>query len=103
MTFFLRQACEPQFVELQNNSFQKAKEKLEMVNAVSAETIRLTAMSANLKDQLDLLMQKLMSNERKWEEIMMMQVRVIFYCTITFFEAFLYYLAQVFNNMFHVQ
>lgn len=50
-----------------------------MVNVVTAESFRLKAMSADLKDQLDLLMQKLMSNERKWEEIMMMQVRVIFY------------------------
>lgn len=61
-------------MELQNNSFQKAKERLEMVNVVTTETVALNETLASLKDQLDLLMQKLMSNERKWEEIMMMQV-----------------------------
>jgi hypothetical protein len=45
-----------------------------MVNFVTTETAELTTKLANLKDLLDLLMQKLMSNERKWETIMMMQV-----------------------------
>lgn len=36
-----------------------------------------------LRDELDLLMQKLMSNERKWEMIMMMQV-----CSTSFYQAF---------------
>lgn len=45
-----------------------------MVSVVTATTIELRAKSAMLKDELDLLMQKLMTNERKWEAIMMMQV-----------------------------
>jgi hypothetical protein len=47
-----------------------------MVNVQTAETAALSQKLARLKDQLDLLMQKLMSNERKWETIMMMQVRL---------------------------
>jgi hypothetical protein len=47
-----------------------------MVNVVSLETIDLTAKLDLLKDQLDLLMQKLMSDERKWESIMMLQVTI---------------------------
>lgn len=45
-----------------------------MVNVVTAKTVELKATLDDLNDQLDLLMQKLMSNERKWESIMMMQV-----------------------------
>jgi hypothetical protein len=44
------------------------------VNVVTSETIELKKTLSDLRDQLDLLMQKLMSNERKWETIMMMQV-----------------------------
>lgn len=46
-----------------------------MVNAATVETVELSHNLAKLKDQLDFLMQKLMSNERKWETIMMMQVK----------------------------
>lgn len=49
-------------------------QKLEMVNVVTAETVDLRIKLEILNDQLDLLMQKLMKNERKWEIIMMMQV-----------------------------
>lgn len=49
-----------------------------MVAIVTAETNELKEKSDNLKDRLDLLMQKLMSNERKWEIIMMMQVNLVF-------------------------
>jgi hypothetical protein len=45
-----------------------------MINVVTAETAELKEKLACLKDELDLLMQKLMSNERMWETIMMMQV-----------------------------
>lgn len=71
---FSNKACEPQFKQLQDDSFQKAKQKLEMVNVATTETVELRDKLASLKDKLDLLMQKLMSNERKWENIMMMQV-----------------------------
>jgi hypothetical protein len=47
-----------------------------MVSVVSLETIDLTMKLDLLKDQLDLLMQKLMSDERKWESIMMLQVKI---------------------------
>lgn len=76
-SLFLRQACEPQLKELQDDSFQKAKEKLEMVTSVTSETVQLKEKLSNLRDQLDLLMQKLMANERKWETIMMMQVIIL--------------------------
>lgn len=46
-----------------------------MVNVVTSTTQELKAKLAMLKDKLDLLQQKLMANERKWETIMMMQVR----------------------------
>jgi hypothetical protein len=68
------QACEPQFKHIQDECFQKAKEKLEMVTTVTAETAIFRVKLENLNDQLDLLMQKLMSDERRWENIMMMQV-----------------------------
>lgn len=84
---FLRQACEPQFKQLQDDSFHKAKEKLEMVTVVTKETIDLKERAGSLRDQLDLLMQKLMSDERKWETIMMMQVVVAkFYHLRPFFN-----------------
>lgn len=66
--------CEPQFKLLQDESFQKAKEKLEMVKPVTNRTIVLTKRLADLKDQLEMMMQTLMHSERKWENIMMMQV-----------------------------
>jgi uncharacterized protein YigA (DUF484 family) len=46
------------------------------VNSVTVETARLRTILEGLRDRLDLLMQKLNSNERKWETIMMMQVRM---------------------------
>lgn len=72
--FLIFQACEPQFKHLQDECFQQAKEKLEMVSTVTAETAIFRSKLENLNDQLDLLMQKLMSDERRWENIMMMQV-----------------------------
>ncbi|CAO1413909.1 unnamed protein product [Diamesa serratosioi] len=65
--------CEPQFKHLQDESFQKTKEKLEMVKAVTNRTIELRLRLAGLKDQLEMMMQTLMYSERKWENIMMMQ------------------------------
>ena len=44
---------------------------------MTAETAELTKRLGDLKDERDLLMQKLMSDERKWETIMMMQVRCV--------------------------
>ena len=67
--------CEPQFKLLQDESFQKAKEKLEMVKPVTNRTMELTKRLNDLKDQLEMMMQTLMHSERKWENIMMMQVR----------------------------
>lgn len=48
-----------------------------MVSVVTSGTVELKETLANLRDQLDLLMQKLMANERKWETIMMMQVNTL--------------------------
>lgn len=76
------QACEPQFKQLQDEWFQAAKEKLEMVTTVTAETAVLKAKSEHLSDQLDLLMERLMSDERKWENIMMMQVSLKLFWSI---------------------
>lgn len=50
---------------------------------MTLETMELRDKLANLRDQLDLLMQKLMANERKWETIMMMQVIMGFMRAIT--------------------
>lgn len=62
---------------------------MELVNIVTKETIDLKERVEGLRDQLDLLMQKLMSDERKWETIMMMQVVVVrVHCLI---EKFAYY------------
>lgn len=66
--------CEPQFKLLQDESFQKAKEKLEMVKPVTNRTMELTKRLDDLKDKLEMMMQTLMHSERKWENIMMMQV-----------------------------
>ncbi|CRK86481.1 CLUMA_CG000430, isoform A [Clunio marinus] len=66
-------ACEPQFQQLQNNSFEKAKEKLKLIDTVTVKTNELQETLRNRKDQMDLLMQKLMFDERRWESIMMMQ------------------------------
>lgn len=49
-------------------------QKLQMVNIVTAETVDQRKKLEDLNDRLDLLMQKLMKNERQWETIMMMQV-----------------------------
>lgn len=45
-----------------------------MVTTVTADTAVLKAKYEHLSDQLDLLMERLMSDERRWENIMMMQV-----------------------------
>jgi hypothetical protein len=49
-----------------------------MVNTEIAKTSDMRRNLTRLQDELDLLMQKLMSNERKWETIMMMQVGCFF-------------------------
>lgn len=49
-----------------------------MVKIKNVETATLSLKLTQLKDQLDLLMQKLMFDERKWETIMMMQVQNTF-------------------------
>jgi hypothetical protein len=54
----------------------KAKEKLEMVSTVKKQTNEMRMELTRLTDESDLLMQQLMSAERKWENIMMMQVRL---------------------------
>lgn len=48
-----------------------------MVQPVCEETQKSEMKLACLKDHLDLLMQKLMADERKWETIMMMQVKLV--------------------------
>jgi uncharacterized protein Yka (UPF0111/DUF47 family) len=52
----------------------KAKEQLETVTLVTESTEEMRKDLTRLENESDLLMQKLMSNERKWETIMMMQV-----------------------------
>ncbi|KAL7039565.1 hypothetical protein ACKWTF_000026 [Chironomus riparius] len=66
-------ACEPQFKQLQDEAFAKAKEKLELENDIIQTTDKMKNELMQLKDESDLLMQNLMCNERKWEQIMMMQ------------------------------
>ncbi|KAG5676297.1 hypothetical protein PVAND_006144 [Polypedilum vanderplanki] len=66
-------ACNPQFKQLQDEAFVKAKEKLEMVEKVKIETEEMRKKLTRLEDESDLLMQNLMADERKWEMIMMMQ------------------------------
>lgn len=73
------QACEPQFKQLQDEAFGKAKEKLELVNQVINTSDEMKSELTRLRDESDLLMQNLMSDERKWELIMMMQVRSCHY------------------------
>jgi hypothetical protein len=69
----LLQACEPQFKQLQDESFAKAKQKLEMVDEVTNKTMEMRETLTRLQNESDFLMQKLMADERKWERIMMMQ------------------------------
>lgn len=45
-----------------------------MVTSVTADSAVLKAKYEHLCDQLDLLMERLMTDERKWENIMTMQV-----------------------------
>lgn len=47
---------------------------MELVNVETEKTEVMRKDLTRLRDESDLLMQKLMSNERKWETIMMMQV-----------------------------
>lgn len=67
--------CEPEFKLLQDQCFAKAKDKLELVNPVCQKTLKLEAKRDALKSNLDLLMEKLMCIERKWENLMKMQVK----------------------------
>jgi hypothetical protein len=75
--FVYFQACSPQFKQLQDEAFLNAKEKLENVEVVKETTLVMRSDLTRLRDELDLLMQKLMANERKWEMIMIMQVSEI--------------------------
>lgn len=95
---FTTQACEPQFKQIQDDSFQKAKQKLEMVSVVTKDTIDLKERVESLRDELDLLMQKLMSDERKWETIMMMQVVVATFYHLRLIENFACYTTLI--NLF---
>jgi hypothetical protein len=52
---------------------------LENVNVVQETTIVMRCNLTQLQDELDLLKQKLMANERKWEMIMMMQVSEFYF------------------------